>query len=185
MTAGFNTRTRAIKLARKHTIDLRSRAGVGSLLSTLLCLPVMILLLGLVAYVGRAYAARYALEDAAATGARFAQTSLGAGRACDQALASMRRVLAGHALDPGGVRLSAQTRSGAARVRTLEIRAEMTVDQSAIPVLGRLLGDTQLASRYVVAVDPHVSRQRYGWIGCATGTVSVSPPQAQAQEHGW
>jgi hypothetical protein len=154
-------------MARVCAVNPRSRAGAGSLLATLLCAPAMILLLSLTGYVGRAYTARYALEEAAATGARFAQTSLGAGRACDQAVDSMRRVLAGHALRADGARLSARaTQGGHSRARVIELRAEMTVDQSMIPVFGRWLGDTRLASHYAVAVDPNISRQRYGWIAC-------------------
>ena len=84
-------------------LDLEARDGAASVLATLVCLPVMVLLIALAAYFGRAYYAKFALEDAAATGARWAQTSLGSARSCEQVLATMRTVLDGYALDAEAV----------------------------------------------------------------------------------
>lgn len=149
-------------------LDLEARDGAASVLATLVCLPVMVLLIALAAYFGRAYYAKFALEDAAATGARWAQTSLGSARSCDQVLATMRTVLKGYALDAEAVRLSARVLSGAtSRRRQIEIRASFAVDQSAIPVYGWLWGDSLLMARYVVFVDQNINRQRDGWTGCA------------------
>ena len=72
------------------------------------------------------------------------------------------------ALDAEAVRLRARVLSGASsRRRQIEIRASFAVDQSAIPVYGRLWGDSLLRARYVVFVDQNVNRHRDGWTGCA------------------
>jgi hypothetical protein len=156
-------------VSNAQTVNLRSREGAASLLSTLVCLPVVVLLIGFAAYFGRAYYAKFAVEEAALAGARFAQTSLGGGRACSQTLAAMRSVASGYAIDPEAAAFAVRPLGAAtSRTRQIEIRVSYRVDQSIIPVFGALLGDTNARARYVATVDANISRQRYGWTRCKT-----------------
>ena len=66
------------------------------------------MVIGFMAYFGRALYARAAIEDAAAIGARWAATSLTGKKGCEQARAAMALSLQGYYLDPSGASLSVQ-----------------------------------------------------------------------------
>ena len=87
-----------------NKINLRSRRGLSEMFTLVLALPFFIALIGLLLYFGRALYVKAAIEDAAATGARFATTSLSGHKGCVQALEAMQLVLAGHTLDPNVAR---------------------------------------------------------------------------------
>ena len=162
--------TRLLSPGRVH---LRSRRGEGSMLITVLAVPLFAVLIAFMAYFGRALYVRVAVEDAAAAGARFAVTSLSGQKGCEQARAAMRLALAGYRLDPAGasfiVRPLVTWDRGA--------RAEVVVSYrvAALPgfYFGPSLGDQTVRARYEVVIDRHMNRYSNGWQPCVVGPVEV------------
>jgi Flp pilus assembly protein TadG len=149
-------------------INLRSRRGIAEVLSTLLAIPFFAILIGFMAYFGRALYAKTAIEDAAATGARWAATSLSGRKGCAQAREAMQIVLAGYALDPSGATLFVKPVSASwGRGTQAEVRVNYKLSQSNALFFGRLLGDSTLTTRYRVVVDRYNNRFANGWQACA------------------
>jgi Flp pilus assembly protein TadG len=152
-----------------RTINLRSRRGIAELFSTLLAIPFFAILIGFMAYFGRALYAKAALEDAAATGARWAVTSLSGRKGCQQARVAMRLVLEGYALDASGAHFQVKpVASNWGRGVQVEVRVTYKLIQSNALFFGRLLGDSTISTRYRVVVDRYNNRFANGWQSCVT-----------------
>ncbi len=150
-------------------INLRSRRGIAEVLSTILAIPFFAILIGFMAYFGRALYAKTAIEDAAATGARWAVTSLSGRKGCAQAREAMLLALSGYALDPVGATLSVKPIVGGwGRGTQAEVRVTYKLSQSSALFFGRLLGDSTLTTRYRVVVDRYNNRFANGWQACVT-----------------
>ena len=150
-------------------INLRSRRGIAAVLSTIVAIPFFAILIGFMAYFGRAMYAKAAIEDAAAAGARWAVTSLSGRKGCAQAREAMRQVLQGYALDPNGAGLSVQPLSGGwGRGTQAEVGVTYRLAQSKVLFFGKLLGDSTLTTLYTVVVDRYNGRFANGWQQCVT-----------------
>ncbi|NJM40714.1 MAG: hypothetical protein HC853_08050 [Anaerolineae bacterium] len=152
-----------------RVINLHSRRGIAEVLSTILAIPFFAILIGFMAYFGRALYAKAAIEDAAATGARWAATSLSGRKGCQQAREAMRLVLEGYALDANSARLQVKpVNTGWGRGVQAEVRVTYKLSQSNALFFGRLLGDATLTTHYRVAVDRYNNRFANGWQPCVT-----------------
>ena len=150
-------------------INLRSRRGIAEVLSTILAIPFFAILIGFMAYFGRALYAKAAIEDAAATGARWAVTSLSGRKGCTQAKEAMQLALKGYALDVNGAALSVKPISGGwGRGTQAEVRVTYKLSQSNVLFFGRLLGDSTITTQYRVVVDRYNNRFANGWQACVT-----------------
>lgn len=149
-------------------LNLRSRRGLSGVLSTLLVVPLLLLVAGMMLYFGRALYVKAALEDAAAAGARFASTSLSGAQGCLQARDAAFTVLAGHFLDPTGASIAIRPVTVWGRGTQAEIEVRFTVAQRGVPVFGQLLGDTRLRTRYRVVIDAFNNRYANGYLPCST-----------------
>ena len=150
-------------------INLRSRRGIAEVLSTILAIPFFAILIGFMAYFGRALYAKAAIEDAAATGARWAVTSLSGRKGCAQAKEAMQLALKGYALDASGAALSVKPVFGGwGRGTQAEVRVTYKLSQSSVLFFGRLLGDSTITTRYSVVVDRYNNRFANGWQACIT-----------------
>ena len=145
-------------------LNLRSRRGVAEVATTIFAIPVIAMVIGFMAYFGRALYARAAIEDAAATGARWAVTSLTGKKGCEQAHAAMALTLQGYYLDPNGAHLSVQPLGAWGRGEQVEVRVAYRVNQSKVLFFSRMLGDTMVQTRYVVRIDRYVNH--YQWQPC-------------------
>lgn len=153
-------------MRRVPVLNLRSRRGMSGLLSTLLFIPLMLLMIGMTLYFGRALYAKAAIEDAASAGARFAATSLSGSQGCAQARAAVFDVLAGHYLDPAGASLSVRPVTVWGRGTQAQIDVTYTVGQARVPIFGALLGNTQVRTRYRVVIDTFNNRYANGYLPC-------------------
>ena len=149
-----------------RSILLRSRRGLSEMFTLVLALPFFLALIGLLLYFGRALYIKAAIEDAAATGARFATTSLSGHKGCEQALEAMQLVLAGHAIDPSAAQLAIHPLQVWGRGNHAEVTVAYAVDQSWVPILGPMLGNPLIHTRYEVIIDPYLSRFSNGWMAC-------------------
>jgi Flp pilus assembly protein TadG len=147
-------------------VDLRSRRGLSGVLSTVLLMPLLILIVGMMLYFGRALYVKAALEDAASAGARFAAASLSGARGCAQARQAAFDVLAGHYLDPAGASIAVRPVTVWGRGTQAEIELGYTVGQRYAPVIGALLGDTRVGARYRVVIDGFNNRWADGYQRC-------------------
>lgn len=142
-----------------RSINLRSRRGIAEVLSTILAIPFFAILIGFMAYFGRALYSKAAIEDAAATGARWAVTSLSGRKGCAQAREAMLLALSGYALDPVGAKLSVKPIVGGwGRGTQAEVSVAYKLSQSNVLFFGRLLGDSNITTRYRVVVDRYNNR---------------------------
>lgn len=147
-------------------ITFQSRRGLSEMFTLVLALPFFLALIGLLLYFGRALYVKAAIEDAAATGARFATTSLSGRKGCTQALEAMQMVLAGHAIDPSAAQIDIRLLQVWGRGTRAEITVAYSVDQSWVPIFGPLLGNPNIHTRYEVVIDPYLSRFSNGWMTC-------------------
>jgi hypothetical protein len=145
-------------------IRLRSRRGIEELVSTFLAIPLFLLVIGLVLYFGRALYVKAAVEDTAATGARWAATSLSGQQGCGQARQALGLVLQGYYLDPAGARITVRPVAAWGRGMRAHVEVSYVVSQRGVPILGPLLGDTTVSGSYVVPIDAF--NNRYGWERC-------------------
>ena len=150
-------------------IHLRSRRGLSEMFTLVLALPFFLALIGLLLYFGRTLYVKAAIEDAAATGARFATTSLSGRKGCTQALEAMQMVLAGHAIDPIAAQIDIHPLQAWGRGTRAEVTVAYSVDQSWVPIFGPLLGNPNIHTRYEVVIDPYLSRFSNGWMACEMG----------------
>ena len=91
-----------------HHIHLKSRRGVAEVLSTVLAIPIFLILIGTLMYFGRALYAKAAVEEAASGGARWAATSLSGQQGCAQVREAIATTLRGYYLDPSGASVQVQ-----------------------------------------------------------------------------
>ena len=147
-------------------LNLRSRTGLSGLLSTLLFIPLLVLMSGMLMYFGRALYAKAAIEDAAAAGARFAATSLSGEQGCAQAREAVFSVLAGHYMDPGAASISVRPVTTWGRGTQARVEVGYSVGQARVPIFGALLGDTQVRTRYWVVIDAFNNRYANGYQSC-------------------
>lgn len=150
-------------------VDLQSRRGFSEALSTILSLPVLLVIVGMMIYFGRALYAKAAIEDAAAAGARFAATSLSGQQGCSQAQAAVVQTLQGHYLDPAGAAVSIRPNAAWGRGAQALVEVSYQVGQSRVPIFGALLGPTHVHTRYVVRIDAYNNRYANGYLPCAWG----------------
>lgn len=150
-------------------VNLHSRRGFSEALSTILSIPVLVVLVGMMIYFGRALYAKAAIEDAAAAGARFATTSLSGQQGCAQAQAAVMQVLQGHYLDPSGAVISIRPAAAWGRGAQALVDVSYRVGQSRVPFFGALLGSTHVRTRYVVRIDAYNNRYENGYLPCAWG----------------
>lgn len=150
-------------------VNLRSRRGFSEALSTILSIPVLVVIVGMMIYFGRALYAKAAIEDAAAAGARFATTSLSGQKGCAQAQAAVMQVLQGHYLDPSGVAISIRPAAAWGRGAQALVDVSYQVGQNRVPIFGALLGPTHVQTRYVVRIDAFNNRYENGYLPCAWG----------------
>ncbi|MCL5998678.1 MAG: pilus assembly protein [Chloroflexi bacterium] len=151
---------------QKPKIDLRSRRGLAELLSTLVALPLLLLVIAFILYFGRALYAKAAIEDAAAVGARWAGTSLGGQQGCRQARESMAKVFQGYYIDPAGATVSVRPVTLWGRGTRALVDVRYNVSQRRVPILGPLLGDVTVKTQYSVPIDTFNNRYDYGWLPC-------------------
>ncbi len=149
-----------------NRIKICSRIGAGEALTTVLALPLFAVLLSYLAYFGRVLYARAAVEEAAATGARFAVTSLSGEQGCRQAHEAMATVLQGYALDAAGARLLVQPIANWGRGARVEVSVAYHLHQPPTLFFSKSLGDPTLESRYIVVVDTASNRYSNGWRAC-------------------
>lgn len=158
-----------MKMPAHWCVDLRSRRGFSEALSTILSIPVLLVIVGMMIYFGRALYAKAAIEEAAAAGARFAATSLSGQQGCAQAQAAVVQALQGYYLDAGGAAVSIRPRTTWGRGTQALVEVSYRVGQSRVPILGALLGPTQVHTRYVVRIDAYNNRYANGYQPCAWG----------------
>lgn len=150
-------------------VDLRSRLGFSEALSTILSVPVLLVILGMMIYFGRALYAKAAIEEAAAAGARFAATSLSGQQGCAQAQAAVVQALQGYSLDASSAAVSIRPRTAWGRGTQALVDVSYHVGQSRVPILGALLGPTQVQTRYIIRIDTYNNRYANGYLPCAWG----------------
>jgi Flp pilus assembly protein TadG len=150
-------------------IDLRSRHGFSEALSTILSIPVLLVIVGMMIYFGRALYAKAAIEEAAAAGARFSVTSLSGQQGCAQAQAAVNQTLQGYYLDPNGAAVSIRPRTVWGRGAQALVDVSYRVGQSRVPIFGALLGPTRVQTRYVVRIDAYNNRYANGYLPCTWG----------------
>jgi Flp pilus assembly protein TadG len=150
-------------------VDLRSRHGFSEALSTILSIPVLLVIVGMMVYFGRALYAKAAIEEAAAAGARFAATSLSGQQGCAQAQAAVNQALQGFYLSPSGAAVSIRPNTTWGRGTQALVEVHYRVGQSRVPILGALLGATDVRTRYVVRIDTFNNRYVNGYLPCAWG----------------
>lgn len=148
------------------TLNLRSRRGFSEAMSTILSLPLLVVLVGMLVYFGRALYAQAAIEDAASSGARFAATSLSGSQGCLQAREVIFQVLQGHYLEPSGASISVRPIARWGRGTEARLDVSYVVEQSRVPVFGELLGPTAVSTRYDVVIDPFMNRYANGYQPC-------------------
>jgi Flp pilus assembly protein TadG len=146
--------------------DLRSRHGFSEALSTILSIPVLLVIVGMMIYFGRALYAKAAIEEAAAAGARFAATSLSGQQGCAQAQAAVIQALRGYYLDPNGAAVSIRPRTVWGRGAQALVDVSYHVGQSRVPIFGALLGPTHVQTGYVVRIDAYNNRYANGYLPC-------------------
>lgn len=153
-----------------HRVALRSRAGLGEVLTTLIAIPFFAVNIGFLAYFGRALYVQGAMEEAAAVGARFAVTSLSGQKGCAQAADAMFRVLQGYQLDPGSAYIAIWPRSVWGRGERAEVQVSYRVPQSPGLYFTRMLGEPIVRARYEVRIDRYNNRFSNGWLPCLIGS---------------
>lgn len=131
-----------------------------------MAIPFFAIVFCFIAYFGRALYAKAAIEDAAATGARFAVTSLSGRKGCQQAQEAMIDVLKGHYLDASGASISVIPKAGWGRNASVVVRVSYTVKQPTALFFSRALGDSKLTTSYEVVVDRYNNRYSNGWQAC-------------------
>ena len=149
-----------------HHIHLKSRRGVAEVLSTVLAIPIFLILIGTLMYFGRALYAKAAVEEAASGGARWAATSLSGQQGCAQVREAIVTTLRGYYLDPSGASVQVQPVTTWGRGTQALIRVTYRVGQRSVPILGPLLGDTPVRTEYRVTIDPYLNRYSNGWRAC-------------------
>lgn len=157
-----------IRLHPLHPISLRSRRGMGEVLTTLIAIPFFAVIIGFLATFGRALVVQGALEEAAAVGARFAVTSLSGHKGCAQATDAMRRALQGYRLDPAGAQIVVRPLATWGRGERAEVRVSYRVAHLPGLYFGRTLGDPVLRARYEVVIDRYNNRFSNGWLPCVS-----------------
>lgn len=145
-------------------VQLRSRRGVADALATMVCFPVLLVVVGFMLYYGRALYVRAAVEDAATVGARFAVTSLSGAQGCRQAREAMQLVFDGYYVNPSDFGFSVQPTTAWGRGRAARVTVSYRLDQSPVPLFGALLGNLTLKASYDVPIDPF--NNRYEWTSC-------------------
>lgn len=154
-------------LTARRMVNIKSRRGVANSVFTVVALPFLLLVIGMIVYFGRWLYVRGAVHDAAASGARWAVTSLGGEQGCNQAKSAVREVLRRHQLDASRARISVQPQ----QVRWGRgFEAQISVSYSFMNrdawVIGPMLGDSTATSNYIVRIDDNNSRWNYGWLPC-------------------
>lgn len=149
-----------------NRIHLRSRHGMGEVLTTILAIPLFAVVIGFVTYFGRTLYVQGAMEAAASAGARFAVTSLSGQKGCKQATEAMVRVLQGYALDPAGAQIAVRPITAWDRGTSAEVMVTYRVPQLPGLYFTRLLGDLLVRSRYEVVIDRYNNRFSNGWLPC-------------------
>lgn len=147
-------------------ISIRSRSGVAEVLSTILAIPIFLILIGTLMYFGRALYAKAAIEEAASGGARWAATSLSGVQGCAQVREVIATTLRGYYLDPAGASVQVQPLTTWGRGTQALIRVSYRVSQRSVPILGPLLGDMPVRTEYRVTIDPYLNRYSNGWLVC-------------------
>ncbi len=151
------------------SINLRSRHGFSEALSTILSIPVLLVIVGMMVYFGRALYAKAGIEESAAAGARFAATSLSGQQGCAQAQAAVNQALQGFYLDPNGASVSIRPSVAWGRGAQALVEVRYRVGQGGVPIIGALLGPTDVRTRYIVRIDAFNNRYRNGYLPCAWG----------------
>ena len=149
---------------RVPVLQARSRLGVASSFATVMAVPVFIVFVGFIVYFGRLLYVRAAAEDAAATGSRWAVTSLSGLQGCSQAREVMQKVFDGYNIDPAGWRFSVASTTQWGRGRMAEVVVSYGLNQAGVPIFGALLGNPSVTTRYVVPIDAW--NNRYVWSNC-------------------
>jgi Flp pilus assembly protein TadG len=147
-------------------VDIRSQRGLANSVFTVVALPFMLLVIGMILWFGRYFYAKAVVNDAAAAGARWAATSLSGQQGCQQARAAVREVLARHNVNAAGVRLSVAPVASWGRGRTARVTVSYRFANAGAPVIGPLLGDPTVSAGYDVVIDEFNSRWDYGWNAC-------------------
>jgi Flp pilus assembly protein TadG len=150
-------------------IDLRSRNGFSEALSTIVSIPVLLVIVGMMIYFGRALYVKAAIEEAAAAGARFAATSLSGEQGCAQAQAAVNQTLQGFYLDPSSAAVSIRPSMAWGRGAQALVDVSYRVGQGRVPIFGALLGATDVRTHYVVRIDTFNNRYASGYLPCAWG----------------
>lgn len=148
-------------------INLRSRRGVAEVLSTILAIPIFLILIGTLMYFGRVLYAKAAIEEAASGGARWATTSLSGVQGCAQVREAIATTLRGYYLDSAGANVQVQPLTTWGRGTQALIRVSYRVSQRSVPILGLLLGDTPVQTEYRVTIGPYLNRYSNGWLVCS------------------
>lgn len=157
-------------MLKLHAVTLCSRAGLGEVLTTLIAIPFFAVIIGFLAYFGRALYVQGAMEEAAAVGARFAVTSLSGQKGCAQAADAMIRVLQGYQLDPGNATIAIWPRAAWGRGERAEVQVAYRVPQSGGLYFTRMLGEPIVRARYEVRIDRYNNRFSNGWLPCLMGS---------------
>jgi Flp pilus assembly protein TadG len=148
----------------RRGINLSSDHGFIELLETVLAIPVLLILVATIWYFGRVWYTRAAVEDAAGVGARWAATSLMGAQGCRQAREAMQQTLAGYALNASAAHISVRPQAAWGRGQRAVVNVSYIVDQSRVPLLGKVLGNKTVETTLVVPIDRYVNR--YGWEPC-------------------
>lgn len=153
-----------------QSLNLKSRRGAAELMTTILAIPLMTIMIGLLLYFGRALYAKAALEDAAAAGARFAVTSLSGEKGCRQAREALLLTLQGYHLNVADAQFTIAPTAAWGRAARVRVVASYTVNQQIVPIFGLFMGNTTLRTMYEVRVDAFNNRYSNGWRPCVIGS---------------
>ena len=145
---------------------LRSHHGVTSLIDVVFAFPTMMTVIFTVLYFGRAWYVRAMVEDVAASGTRWAATSLSGEQGCTQAMQAMQTVIAGYYLDPTTAKLGVRPEGAWGRNGKARVSVAFKLDQSAIPIVGAWWGNPTIQRQLVVPIDRNVNRYPNGWRAC-------------------
>jgi Flp pilus assembly protein TadG len=155
-------------MCKVHRVSLASRKGLGEIVTTLIAIPFFAVVIGFLAYFGRALVVRGALEEAAAAGARFAVTSLSGQKGCAQAKDAMFRVLQGYQLDPSAAQIAIQPITVWGRGERAAVHVAYRVPQSHGLFFMQMLGEPTVRAYYEVVIDRYNNRFSNGWLPCTT-----------------
>lgn len=145
-------------------MKLRSRAGIAEPLATIVCFPLLLIIVTFMLYYGRALYAKAAVEDAATVGARWAATSLSGAQGCRQAREAMQIVFDGYHVDPSAFTYSVRPVAVWGRGLSARVTVGYRVDQTPVPIFGPLLGSVRVQTSYDVPIDAF--NNRYAWSAC-------------------